>query len=326
MNLKNGLYLFPEGENFSVYGVFMLGLIEMGKASAGELLIEFLDFDFSRIFSLIKNTDSFSGEEVYSTINELGKSSATPFLIKLMTESDWMKAFDNDSENWDEEYRASAAKTINSIIWTRRKVWELADYYCERFGSAEDRFDLFHALSEPFTSMTVEEIISARKPGKEFFDIPSENDYCFPYTKAYRFTDIENYSQFVFLNMMQYNYNFCKCNYCYRFFIPKTKKLTRFCDRIDPKSGKPCKEIAPIVYRNDDISSNKILKQYNLTARRNYMRMCRSEERMFGESAEKDLDPETYFEWRDRVVMAMKLWKSKKISDDEFLKIIKQLD
>lgn len=43
MNLKNGLYLFPEGENFSVYGVFMLGLIEMGKASAGELLIEFLD-------------------------------------------------------------------------------------------------------------------------------------------------------------------------------------------------------------------------------------------------------------------------------------------
>lgn len=168
-----------------------------------------------------------------------------------------MKAYDNSPENWGEEYKTSAAKTINSIMSTQQNIWGLADYYCERFGSAEDRFDLFHALSEPFTSMTVEEIISASKPGKDFFGIPSENDYCFPYTRAYRFTDMENYAQFDFLNMLQYNYNFCKCNYCYRFFIPKTKKLTRFCDRIDPKSGKPCKEIAPIVYRNDDIRSKK---------------------------------------------------------------------
>ena len=326
MKIKEGLYLFPEGEKFSAYGVYMFNLIELGTASAGELLIEFLDFDFSKLFSLVKSIDTYSGKEVYDAINELGKTEATPFLIKLMTESDWMKAFDNDPENWGEEYKASAAKTINFIISTRRKVWELADYYCERFGSAEDRFDLFHALSEPFTSMVVEEIISARKPGKDFFGIPSENDYCFPYTRAYRFTDIENYAQFVFLNMMQYNYNFCKCNYCYSFFIPKTKKLTRFCDRIDPKSGKPCKEIAPIVYRNDDISSNKILKQYDLAVRRNYMRMCRGEERMFGESTEKDLDPEIYFEWRDRVIKAMRLWKNKQLSDSEFLKIVKELD
>ncbi len=80
------------------------------------------------------------------------------------------------------------------------------------------------------------------------------------------------------------------------------------------------------MYRNDDISSNKILKQYDLASRRNYMRMSRAEERMFGESTEKDLDPEIYFDWRDRVIKAMRLWKSKKLSDAEFLKVVKELD
>lgn len=156
--------------------------------------------------------------------------------------------------------------------------------------------------------------------------MPSENDYCFPYTHAYRFTELSNYAQFLFLNMMQNNSNFCKCNYCYNFFIPKTKKLTRFCDRIDPESGKTCKEIAPTVYRNEDISSNKILKQYDLAARRNYMRMCRGEERAVDRSADRDLEPAVYFEWRDRAVKAMRLWKSKKLSDEEFLKVVRELD
>ena len=99
--------------------------------------------------------------------------------------------------------------------------------YCEHYDSAEERFDFFHALNEPFTSVDVEEIISVRKPGRDSFCSTGDKDYCFPYTRVYRFTDIENYVRFVFLNMMQYNSNFCKCNYCCRFFIPKAKKLQR---------------------------------------------------------------------------------------------------
>lgn len=65
------------------------------ERSAGEPLIEFLDFDFSKLFSLVKNIDSYSGEEIYSAVNELGKSTATPFLIKNMTDRDWANAYDN---------------------------------------------------------------------------------------------------------------------------------------------------------------------------------------------------------------------------------------
>ncbi|MCM1168295.1 MAG: DUF6076 domain-containing protein [Ruminococcus sp.] len=158
------------------------------------------------------------------------------------------------------------------------------------------------------------------------FDESPEENYCFPYTRAYRITDLQNYAQFLFLNMMQSNSNFCKCNYCYRFFIPKTKKPTRFCDRIDAQSGKTCKEIAPIVYRNDDVRSNAVLNEYDRAMRRNYKRMCRTEERDPDKQSEKDIDPQTYFDWRDRALKAVRLWKNKKLSVEELLKVVKELD
>jgi len=309
-----------------MYSVFLGGFSELGTGSAGELLIDFLDYDFLSISSIIRNIDSISGEEIFDTIEELGKSTAVPFLIKLMTDRDWAEAFEMSPENWGDRFKAAVLPILDSIISVHNNAWEFADYYCERYGSAEERFDFFHALEEQFTTMAVEEIISARKPGRDFFSNPSEDDYCFPYIRAYRFTELQNYVQFLFLNMMQSNSNFCKCNYCYNFFIPKTKKLTRFCDRIDPESRKTCKEIAPTIYRNEDIGSNKILKEYDLALRRNYKRMCRTEERLPGTSSDKDIDPQTYFDWRDRVLKAMKLWKGKEISDAEFLSIVKELD
>lgn len=310
MEITDGLYLFPEGEKFSVYGLYLHRIIELGTAYPGELLIDFLDFDFSRIFSLVKNAGVLDGNEIFNAIEELDDNAVTVF-IKIMTNREWIRAYDLSPENWQDEYSISVSRILDSIISAHQNVWELADNYCEGFGSAEERFDLFHALSEPFASVEVEEIISARKPGRDFFCSTSDKDYCFPYTRVYRFTGIENYVRFVFLNMMQYNSNFCKCNYCYRFFIPKTKKLTRFCDRVSSDSGKTCKEIAPTAYRNNNINSNKFLKKYDLAVRRNYMRMCHGEERMFGESTDKDIDPQTYFDWRDRVLKAMRLWKHK---------------
>ena len=174
--------------------------------------------------------------------------------------------------------------------------------------------------------MRVEEIISARKSGREFFLRPNENDYSFPYTHAYRFSDLKNYIQLIFLNMIQYNSTFSKCNYCYNFFIPKTKKLTRFCDRIDPASGKTCKEIAPSVFRNHDLGSTKIMQEYNRALQRNYKRMCRAEERLSDKQNEKDIEPQVYNEWRDRVLETMRLWRDKKISDEEFLRVVRELD
>ena len=326
VNLKDGLYLFPNSRKFSLYGFYKNRVTDFGTASSGELLIAFLDFDIRKVILLAKSVETFSSEETIMSIGDLGTDNCTAFLIRLMDDNDWEQAYNFSSENSDEEYKRLVLQTLNSVVSTYIEVWELADYYCECYGSAEERFDTFHSLSEDFTSVVVDEIISSRNPGTDFFADHGKNEYHFPYTRAYRFTNLHNYVQFVFMNMMQFNSNLCKCNYCYNFFIPKTKKLTRFCDRVNPESGKTCKEIAPSVYRNDDVDSNAIMKEYDRALRRNYKRMCRAEERLYERSSGKNIDPQTYFDWRDRVLKAMRLWRNKQISDEEFLNGVKELD
>ena len=309
-----------------MYGFLQNCVTEFGTSSGGELLIDFLDFNLTEIIRLEKSVETISVEETIMSIADLGYDNCILFLIRLMADRDWKQAYISLSENSDEEYKKLILQTLRSVVSIHDEVWELADYYCERYGSAEERFDLFHALSGDFTTVAVEEIISSRKPGRDFFINHGDDEYNFPYTHAYRFNDLRTFVQFIFMNMMQYNSNFCKCNYCYGFFIPKTKKLTRFCDRVNPESGKTCKEIAPSIFRNEDINSNAIMKEYDRALRRNYKRMCRVEERLSDKNGDKDIDPQTYFNWRDRVLKAMRLWKDRQISDEEFLKSVKELD
>lgn len=333
LDLKYGIYLFPNGEIFIQCGYFQGVITEFGSTNYGDQLVEFFDIHINKIVWLSKNIEQMSGDDVTKAISDLVNNNPALFLVELMANNDGMKAYSSLSKySYDEykicdnEYKNMVLNTLKSVVSTYKKFWALADYYCTCNRTAKEKFDLIHTIEQSVTDMTVEEIISARKPGKDFFLRPNENDYSFPYTHAYRFSDLKNYIQFIFLNMIQYNPTFSKCNYCYNFFIPKTKKLTRFCDRIDSTSGKTCKEIAPTAFRNHDLGSTKIMQEYNRALQRNYKRMCRAEERLTDKQSEKDIEPQVYNEWRDRVLEAMRLWKNKKISDEEFLRVVRELD
>ena len=333
LDLKDGLYLFPNGANFIQCGYFQGVVTEFRSTNYGEQLVDFFNVDINEIVRLSKNIEQMSADDVTKAISDLVNNDPALFLIELMANNDEMKAYSSLSKySYDEykicdnEYKNMVFNTLKSVVSTYKEFWELADYYCTCNRTAKEKFDFIHAVEQSVTDMTVEEIISARKLGKDFFLRPNENDYSFPYTHAYRFSYLKNYIQFIFLNMIQYNPTFSKCNYCYNFFMPKTKKLTRFCDRVDPASGKTCKEIAPTAFRNHDLGSTKIMQEYNRSLQRNYKRMCRAEERLIDKQSEKDIEPQVYNEWRDRVLEAMRLWKSKKISDAEFLSVVRELD
>ena len=213
VNVKDGLYLFHSSGKFSLYGFYKNRVTDFGNASSGELLVDFLDFDIREVIRLAKSVETCSSEETIMSIGDLGTDNCTTFLIKLMADNNWEQAYNLLSENSDDEYKKLVLQTLNSIVSTYNEAWGLADYYCECYGSAEERFDSFYALSEDFTTVVVDEIISSRKPGADFFADHGNNEYHFPYTHAYRFTNLHNYVQFVFMNTMQFNSNFCKCNY-----------------------------------------------------------------------------------------------------------------
>lgn len=174
MDLKYGLYLFPNAENFTQFGYYQGVVEKFGSANYGNQLIDFLDFDINKIIQLSKNIEQMSGDDVTEAISDLENNNPALFLVKLMANDDWMRAYDCLSEHSDNEYKNMVLLTLESVVSTYNEFWTLADYYCTHNGSAKEKFDFIHAVEQSVTDVTVEEIISARKPGKDFFLCPNE--------------------------------------------------------------------------------------------------------------------------------------------------------
>ena len=143
VNLKDGLYLFHDSKRFSLYGFYKNRVTDFGKTSGGELLVDFLDLDVREVIRLAKSVETFSSEEMIIAIGDLGTDNCTRFLFQLMADTTWEQAYNLVSENSDKEYKTLVVQILNSVVSTHNKVWELADYYCEYYGSAEERFDTF---------------------------------------------------------------------------------------------------------------------------------------------------------------------------------------
>lgn len=73
------------------------------------------------------------------SIGDLGTDNCTAFLIRLMADNNWERAYNSPSENSDEEYKKLVLQTLNSVVSAHNEVWEHTNNYCECYGSAEER-------------------------------------------------------------------------------------------------------------------------------------------------------------------------------------------
>lgn len=79
MNLKDGLYFFPDSRKFSLYGFYKNRVTDFSKASGGELLVDFLDFNIRKVILLAKSVEMSSSEETIMSIGDLGIDDCTAF-------------------------------------------------------------------------------------------------------------------------------------------------------------------------------------------------------------------------------------------------------
>lgn len=63
---------------------------------------------------------------------------------------------------------------------------------------------------------------------------------------CYEFSRIEEILNVEFMRMLELDIRFVKCQRCGRYFVRKTEKEARYCDRIVPGTNKTCKDIATI--------------------------------------------------------------------------------
>ena len=139
-------------------------------------------------------------------------------------------------------------------------------------------------------------------------------------TTQYHFRSAVDYYHFLLLQFVSGHPAVAWCHCCGRYFIPKTKKKTLYCDRI-LKDGKTCKEWGPVLKHRQKAAQVSVVEEFDRAKRRMYKRYERAE--FFNkEPSEKDLSYEEYYQWLDRAARERDDYLAGKLPAEEALSII----
>lgn len=112
-----------------------------------------------------------------------------------------------------------------------------------------------------------------------------------------------------------------RCDYCWGWFIPKTKKVTRYCDRVT--DGFPCKQRGARFKRNLVEDEDGALKICNQLRDRMYARLLRWQD---AAPDERDklipMDYEQYEAWSENARLARMEYLKGRLTAEEFLRRI----
>ena len=139
----------------------------------------------------------------------------------------------------------------------------------------------------------------------------------------YYFRSPCNYYCYLFLVYLSKKPNVARCQCCGDYFIPKTKKVTLYCDRVI-KNGKTCKQIAPHLKRRINAMSDEVLKTFERTKQKMYKRYERANDSL--EPLAHGLSWQEYTNWIDLAGAAKANYLLGKITTEEALEIIEVKD
>ncbi len=79
--------------------------------------------------------------------------------------------------------------------------------------------------------------------------------------EEYQFRNEEQYYIFLLQQYLLTTPNLISCQFCGRYFTPKTRKLTKYCDRIT-RNSKTCKRIAPGLKKRERDAAHKVTSEF----------------------------------------------------------------
>ncbi len=109
-----------------------------------------------------------------------------------------------------------------------------------------------------------------------------------------------------------------RCQHCWRYLVPKTKKKTDYCDRVW-QDGRTCKELGPNLKRKDAPAEDKYLLAYKKLRARLYERDYRE----YATERKREVTSyEHYEDWMEDAAEARAAYLSGEIDGDELLRRI----
>lgn len=144
--------------------------------------------------------------------------------------------------------------------------------------------------------------------------------------KMYFFQSYAEYYSFLLINFAQMKKKVRVCQCCGKFFIPKTKRITLYCDRAILLNGRTCKQVAPKLMQKYLQSNDAVLDEYERAKNRNYKRVERFENKLSDKPTGTDLTFSRYDSWMYRMSSARTMYLQGNLNAEEFLLLIHELD
>lgn len=138
-------------------------------------------------------------------------------------------------------------------------------------------------------------------------------------TVQHRFRSLIDYYIFLMMWFIENQPNVTICQCCGKYFIPKTKRITLYCDRII-RDNKTCKQIAPALKHKRDAAQDSVIETFDRTKRKMYKRFERTND--FSNATANTLSLTQYYDWLSRAEQARKAYLAGKTSAEETLGII----
>ena len=203
-------------------------------------------------------------------------------------------------------------------------------YQAQRMVSALDESINAHAfISHAFHLLLVEEGSKNEKMNCFFKWYPAWREHLFE--EAFWFEDdalhrrkrIRSHTElmlFCVLELLEQDTNIRRCACCGGYFIPKTKKMTLYCDRAI-KGNQTCKDLAPGLRRRRNKERDEALAEYDRLYDLYYARMERYEGRtdLNRPATETDMSQKDFFLWSCKAQALRKKYLAREISANEFL-------
>ena len=137
---------------------------------------------------------------------------------------------------------------------------------------------------------------------------------------GYRVQTIMEYYVLLIHKFIELNPIVSKCEACNRFFIPKTKKKTLYCDRV-LNTGKTCKEVAPAIKHKLEAMKDEVISTFDKEKNKMYKRLERTND--FNSNIEKPLSYSDYYSWLDKATEARNKYLQGDITMEQAIRIIK---
>ncbi len=139
---------------------------------------------------------------------------------------------------------------------------------------------------------------------------------------VYRFRSPHDYYNFLIMQFVMLKPAVQRCEYCQKYFIPKTRKTTKYCDR--PQwNGKTCKQVAPKAKHKALAESDDVIQTYDRTKTKVYRRYERVDHLDPAERYPFYLD---YCAWNEKATAARDAYLRGELSAEDALAVIKSMD